>query len=365
LPPGAKPHMNNLLSPKSHTDRWWKIVTLALTVALTVAIHYGWIIEPIFGHSNWGHAIHSRLCYIPIVVAAAWFGLRGALLTALAISVLVQPYIFLLNNPHVDVSGELVEIIFYFAIALLTGALIDRESRIRRRQEETQLQLERSHKLSIIGQMAAGVAHEIKNPLASIKGAVEIVAGDTATAEEKQEFHGIINKEIKRIDSTVKEFLEFARPRETALHRINLGETVHGSLKQLQSQINQAGLEIKAEIADNIYILADSEQIHQVLLNLILNALEASAPGGRIELVLTMQDADAHLTVRDFGGGISEPDRERIFEPFYTTKTKGTGLGLAITKSIIDRHRGRIEVESRLNEGTAFHITLPLDRESR
>ena len=357
--------MPNSLFEKSQTDRWWKTVTLALTVALTVAIHYGWIIEPLFGHSNWGHAIHSRLCYIPIVVAAAWFGLRGALLTALAISVLVQPYIFLLNNPHVDVSSELVEIIFYFALALLTGALIDRESRIRRRQEETQLQLERSHKLSIIGQMAAGVAHEIKNPLASIKGAVEIVAGESATAEEKQEFRGIINKEIKRIDSTVKEFLEFARPREMALHRINLGDTVRTSLKQLQGQINQGGLELQAEIADDIYVLADAEQIHQVLLNLILNAIEASQPGGRIEVTLSTDHAEVQLAVRDFGGGISGPDKERIFEPFYTTKTKGTGLGLAITKSIIDRHRGRIEVESRLNEGTAFHITLPIDRGSR
>jgi len=339
-----------------------KISILAVSTALTLAIHYGWILEPIFGHSSLCHAIHSRLCYVPIVMAASWYGMRGGLLTALVISILILPFIFILKNPHVDVTSELVEIVFYFALAALTGGLIDRESKIKRRQKETQLQLERSHKLSLIGQMAAGLAHEIKNPLASIKGAVEIVGNNKTSPDEKKEFQGIIVKEIKRIDGTVREFLEFARPKEMKFQRVNLGDIVSSAGKQLQNQIEKAGQHLHLTREEDVFVNADAGKLHEVILNLILNAIDASKPEQEIRVIVETMQQKAELIVEDFGIGLSDNEKEKIFDPFFTTKSKGIGLGLAIVKSIIERHSGNIIVESVFGKGTKFTISLPLER---
>jgi len=348
---------------KKVQDNWQKILILIASAAITLAIHYGWILQPIFGHASWVHAIHGRLCYIPIVIAASWFGLSGGVWMAAVISVLALPYIFYFGGVHVDLSSELIEIIFYYAIALLAGGLIDREAKIRYQHEQSQLQLERSHKLSMIGQMAAGVAHEIKNPLASIKGAFEILTTDSPVTDEKREFQDIVFKEIKRIDGTVMEFLEFARPKEFKLNRVNLGDILESVLRQFQNQIEKAGLKLKSNIAENIYINADPEKIHQVIINFILNSIEASTRGGNLAIALIKEGGDAKMIFEDNGAGISADEAERIFEPFYTTKPKGTGLGLAIVKSIIERHGGSISVSGGQHKGAIFTITLPVNEE--
>lgn len=342
-----------------------KAFILGGTTVLTLAIHYGWVIEPLFGHSHLAHAIHSRLCYIPIVMGSSWFGLRGGLTVAFVISFLVQPYIFLLDKPYVDVTSELIEIIFYFALATLTGALIDRESSVRRRHEETQLQLERSQKFSLLGQMAAGVAHEIKNPLASIKGAVEILGSEGTSPDEKKEFQDIALKEIKRLDSTVHEFLDFARSREMHFERLDLAEVVTSSLRQLQPQIENAGVKLSSQLSNNIVIVADPEKIHQIIINLALNAVDASSPGGEIQVALRADGKSAVLTIKDYGSGIEPSTLQRIFDPFYTTKSKGTGLGLAVVKSIVERHAGTIAVESKPGEGSRFTVKFPLEGKNR
>jgi signal transduction histidine kinase len=340
-------------------DNKTRIGLLAGTVAITLGIHYGWILEPIFGPSHWIHAVHGRFCYIPIVIAASWFGLRGGLITAAVISALVLPFILIDVEGAHNLSGELVEIIFYFAIASLTGALIDREFALRRKQEETQLQLERSHKLSIIGQMAASVAHEIKNPLASIKGAVEIIGDESTPAKDRAEFLTLVGKEIRRIDSTVHEFLQYARPRESRMEKLEFSQTVRAALKQLEPQAQTNGITFEDTITDDLFINGDEEKLHQVILNVVLNSIEASPSPGRIEVSLTGESPHrVRLSVRDFGRGIAPKDLSRIFEPFFTTQSSGTGLGLAIVKAIIENHRGIIHVASEENRGTEVEIVL-------
>jgi two-component system, NtrC family, sensor histidine kinase HydH len=350
---------------KKTTDLWWKLIGLAAVTAITVSIHYGWILMPLFGHAGWVHAIHSRLCYIPIVIAAAWFGLRGGLITAATISLMIQPFILWSNSPHLEPSSEWVEIVFYFAIGGLIGLLVDRERRIRARQEETTLQLERSQRLSQMGQMAASVAHEIKNPLASIKGAVEIINSPATSSDERREFEGIVAAEIGRIDRTVREFLDFGRPREVALQRADLSATVTAAAKQMERQVNDKGLELVTMIESNIVAEIDSESIHQLVLNLLLNAVEASDSGGAIDVRLERTtDDSATICVRDRGKGITKDEIARVFEPFYTSKSSGTGLGLAIAQSIVTKHRGKIEFDSELWQGTTFRVILPLTGEA-
>jgi two-component system, NtrC family, sensor histidine kinase HydH len=351
---------------RDNADLWWKIVSLAVVTAITVAIHYGWILVPLFGHTGWVHAIHSRLCYIPIVMAAAWFGLHGGLITAATISLMIQPFILWSNNPHMEPSSEWVEIVFYFAIGGLIGLLVDRERRIRARHEETALQLERSQRLSQMGQMAASVAHEIKNPLASIKGAVEIINSPATSTDERREFQGIVSSEIGRIDRTVREFLDFGRPREIALQRADLSATVTAAAKQMERQVNDKGLELVTMIESDIIAEIDSECIHQLVLNLLLNAIEASDSGGTIEVRLERAlDNSAIISVRDRGEGMTKEEVDRVFEPFYTSKSSGTGLGLAIAQSIVTKHEGKIEVDSEPRRGTTFRVILPLTGEAK
>lgn len=342
-----------------------KLLILSATIALTVAIHYGWVLPYFFGHSPWVHAVHSRFCYIPIAIAAAWFGLGGGIISATAISMLVLPFVLMpsmvVPSDHFsNLSGELVEMFFYYVFGILIGGLVDRELLLRKRHEDAQLQLERSKHLAVVGQMAAGVAHEIKNPLASIKGAVEIVASESTPESDKREFQSIISKEIKRIDGTVKEFLEYARPRPAQLAQLDLSTVLESTLRQVSAMPECQTVQFEPTIDPDITIIGDADKLHQAFLNLLLNAVQASPRESVINVRLNQSvDRGAILTVQDHGKGIQPEHLAHIFEPFYTTKASGTGLGLAIVSEIVKEHRGTINVSSTVNTGTTFTITFP------
>lgn len=342
-----------------------KIGIIVAMTGLTLGIHYGWVLEPIFGDAHWIHAVHGRFCYIPIVIGASWFGLRGGLYSAMIISILVLPLLFGSPLTEHNLAGELVEIVFYFAIAILTGGLVDREFGLRRHQEKMRLRLERSHQLSKVGQIAAGVAHEIKNPLASIKGAAEIISDEKTSSEEKKEFQEIMIKEIRRLDGTVADFLAYARPREIKLARLNFSESVNHCVRQLVPQAEKNSITLKPLIDHDLFIEADRSRIHEMILNIILNAIEASSEDNVIEISLTSPATDeVVLTVTDEGAGIEKEALDKIFEPFYTTKMDGTGLGLAMAKDIIEVHNGEVSINSKLGAGTTVRVMLPNQKES-
>lgn len=338
-----------------------KIWILGALTALTLATHYGWVVEPLFGHVHWFHALHGRFCYIPIVVAASWFGLRGGLILATVISLLVLPLVWSHYLDASDFVGEAVELIFYYFIAILVGALVDREFLARRKQVQAELQVERAHALSLAGQVAAGVAHEIKNPLASIKGAADIIIDDNTSVEDKQEFKAILHNEVRRIDASIDEFLSFARPRKTVLKEINFSEVVSSCIKQMATQSEQAGIRLKGDITEQLIINGDAEKLHQMTLNLILNAIQASSDSGAISVSLQRGDGQTViLSIKDAGDGMTADELKHLFEPFYSTKASGTGLGLAIVKSIVDDHSGNISIDSNLKSGTTVNVSLPL-----
>jgi len=341
-----------------------KILILAAAICLTLAIHYG-----MFGHhaehSHFLRVIHGRLCYVPIVIAAVWFGLAGGLLCAFVISVAVTPYIVRIAAPRGELSQELTEIVFYFAIGMLSGALVEREKRQRIKMEEAQEKLAQNQRLSMMGQMAAGVAHEIKNPLASIRGAADILAGDLPPDSPKQEFAEIIRREVRRLDTTVRSFLDFARPQPCRFSMQRLGEILTSTIKQMEPQILAASLTLESKIPDfDELVCGDPEKLRQVFINLILNAVSATPAGGKIviELGKTTRNRQLFWEIRftDTGSGIARADIERIFEPFYTQKATGSGLGLAIVKSIVSEHGGTLEVASEPGQGSTFTIFLPI-----
>ncbi|MBN1829343.1 MAG: PAS domain S-box protein [Deltaproteobacteria bacterium] len=223
-------------------------------------------------------------------------------------------------------------------------------------------EIERSRRLASIGRLAAGVAHEIRNPLSSIKGFATYfseryreIPGDRKTAE-------IMVREVDRLNRVVSQLLDFARPMD--LHRENesLRTIVDESIAMISLQAENRSIAIVSEGLDEIGLTAiDPDRIRQVFLNLFLNAVEAMEQGGELRIAGSRdsQRGEVVITISDTGNGIPSEDRDKIFDPYYTTKSTGTGLGLAIAHRIIEAHNGTIRVDSISGEGTTFTIRLP------
>lgn len=339
----------------------WQVLALAALTAATVSFHYGFLMPP---GAHMLHAIHGRLCYIPIILGAIWFGVRGGLATALAITALTIPYALRIHDHH-TLFGEYTEMVFYVAIGLMTGVLIERERRERERREALQRELARSERLSSLGQMAAGLAHEIRNPLGSIQGVAELLGDDAPTGSKKRELFDVLRKESKRLNAVVDDFLNFARPRPLALAPVDIAALVERSVAQMQMDASARSIAIGTRLDPQLpRVQADAGQLHQVFLNLLLNAIAASPDHGRIEVSGTYAahglPAGVAITVRDWGHGIEPDALSRVFDPFFTTRETGTGLGLSISHTIVTDHGGSIDIDSAPGRGCAVCVTLPV-----
>jgi len=328
--------------------------------AATVSFHYGFLMPP---GAHVLHAIHGRLCYIPIILGAMWFGVRGGLATAFAVTLLTLPYTLRISDHH-TLIGEYTEMVFYVAIGLMTGVLIEREWRERERREALQRELARSERLSSLGQMAAGLAHEIRNPLGSIQGVAELLGDDAPEGSKKRELFDVLRKESKRLGTVVDDFLGFARPRPLTLAPTAVSAVMDRAVAQMQIDASLRGIQIHTRTAPDLPdIQADAEQLHQVLLNLLLNAIAASPDGGHIVVSAERSHQDSRsavtISVKDNGPGIAEDTLARVFDPFFTTRESGTGLGLSISHTIVSDHEGRIDIDTAPGHGCTVRVTLP------
>ncbi len=221
-------------------------------------------------------------------------------------------------------------------------------------------------RLAALGEMAAGMAHEIRNPLGAIKGAAQLLNPD-AFDESEAEFLSIILEEVDRLNSVVTQFLDYARPLRSGFALTDVNQVLERTLLLLEAEELMSAIKIEKSLQDNLPLLhADAEQLKQVFINLIRNGSEAMAGEGVIhistELIEDLDSPVVEITVSDEGEGIDEKDLKNIFIPFYTTKSKGTGLGLSICQRIIENHDGTIEMQSELEQGTQFMIRLPVQR---
>jgi signal transduction histidine kinase len=230
-------------------------------------------------------------------------------------------------------------------------------------------------RLAALGEMAAGLAHEIRNPLGAIKGAAQLLSPQSQPSESS-EFLSVIVDEVNRLNTVVSQFLDYSRPLKQSFAPTDLVDVVKRTVKLLSADIPPS-VEVKLELAEKLpKVQADPEQLKQVLINLVQNAVHAMPEGGVLFLVARCPDetpswrfADVpeavELRVRDTGSGIADEAKEHVFVPFYTTKEKGTGLGLAISQRIVKNHGGSISVTSKPGDGTEFVIRLPAIAEPR
>jgi signal transduction histidine kinase len=226
--------------------------------------------------------------------------------------------------------------------------------------------IERSDRLSAIGTMAAGLAHEIRNPLVSIRTFTQLLPERIGDAEFRDQFLDLTLSEVDRICLLINELLAFARPAPAELQRVDLNDCLERICLLLASQARETSVKLCfAETEGLPTVTADEDQVKQVVMNVILNAIQACGEGGNVR-VATSSDGDfdeprVSICVTDDGRGIAAERLEHIFDPFYTTRTEGTGLGLSIAHQIVARHGGSIEVETKLDEGTTFIISLPME----
>lgn len=220
--------------------------------------------------------------------------------------------------------------------------------------------LERSRRHAALGRMAAGIAHEIRNPLGTLRGFAQYFARSNNNDPKAEEYSEIMVNEVDRLNRTVSALLQFSRPREPELTEIDLRELLTKSATFIQPEIESNQIDFHLNLPETeICISADPDLILQALLNLLQNSIAAVAKNDLIELGLKKQDIHIQIWVRDTGKGLTPEEKTQMFDPFFTTRKDGTGLGLAVVQQIVEQHLGRIEVESETGQGTCIKLILP------
>lgn len=219
-------------------------------------------------------------------------------------------------------------------------------------------QLLLADKLSSLGRIAAGMAHEIKNPLAAIKGMTQAIEQNPEDAETLKDFKEVIPKEIDRLNNLVENLVRLGKQPKPQMTKVDINNTLENMLKLFESRCRNHKIEIKKDLQPVPEIKADKEQLIQVFTNLMLNAIQAIKNNGTLSIKTQNLNNNVILEISDTGQGIAPKKLKSIFEPFFSTKEEGMGLGLAVTYKIIKDHGGEIEVESKLGQGTKFRIIL-------
>lgn len=356
-----------------------RILILATCIIGISLLHY---LTPL--HLPYLHDIFQRLYYFPIILAALWFGLRGGLLCSIAVSVAYAPHILFQWGGHLSVEMEkYLELLLYNTVGGVTGLLSQRErertvelqktargleesyQKLQQQSEKmitVEEKLRRAEKLSTLGEMAAILAHEIRNPLGSIRGTAEILKDDYTPGDPKYEFIEIQIKETERLNRVVEDFLHMARPQPVDLKPCPIQEELETIVFLVSNDARERQIHLELQpCALSLMVMADGEKLRQAFLNIAINALQATPSGGRVSISTQVSRAGlCEVSITNSGPGIDDETLERIFEPFFTTKVGGTGLGLAITKKIIENHGGTLSVASSVGKETIATVRLPL-----
>ena len=248
-------------------------------------------------------------------------------------------------------------------LAIENAQLFEREQHTIAELRQAQTQLLQSEKLATIGQMAAGIAHELNTPLTYIMGNLELLQGpNTPVPDPQQEMLSSIARGAERIKSLAQSLLAFSRPSQEALTPLQVNEVIERSLELCHYQILKGGVHLVRALSDGLPLIRGvSNQLEMALINLVVNAIHAMDGGGSLTVASSLAEDEVRIAVSDTGRGIPESIRSTVFEPFFTTKPegKGTGLGLSTVLMVVERHKGRIDFTSTPGQGTTFHIDLP------
>jgi two-component system sensor histidine kinase HydH len=332
----------------------------------------GFLGVTLLAYTGAGVSKYWPLLLLPVVSAATAFGLAGTLaFTALASAAILA---FTLH-PNAEFFPELrvhsaFLVMFGNLVNILAQDLRQQSERHRltaeqlaeanHRIQQVEQAARRSDRLAALGQLSAGLAHELRNPLGTIKASAELLQRNVSVENDvAREVAGFIASEVDRTNSLVTRFLQFARPLKLRRDNADLTHTLDRAIAQVEREAKGAVIykNYAPEIAPFPF---DAELLERVFYNLILNAVQASPAGGMVSVKTRAAGGDVEISVIDRGVGIEPQQRDSIFNPFFTTKPEGVGLGLAIVSKIVDEHGGKITVESEPGKGSVFHVCLPV-----
>ena len=355
----------------------WRLVLLVwVPIVVINVLHY-----TTASHEVWVHNVLRRLFYLPIVVAALQLGVRGGLGTALVVSLTYVPHAFFNLGPHAhrDPAGgvdKALEIVMYNVVGVVSGVLADLEWRHRRalhralrEHQRLHQQLVRAGRLAALGEVVAGIAHEIKNPLHSLKGTAELIGPFVPETVEEHRMWQLHVAELDRLERVATRFLSFASPQPLVLDLVDLRDVAQRLAGLAAAEARKRGVTLEVDLPSSpVCVHGDRDQLAQVALNIVLNAFQAIGDKSglvRVEVLPAMKDREAmhRLRFENDGPAIPEDELDRMFDPFHATGM-GTGLGLAISERIVEQHGGFIEC-SNAGIGVRFTVHLPACEDAR
>lgn len=345
-------------------------------VALKLVI--GWLL---IGYTGGLPSRYWLVLLFPVVSAATAFGVIGTLLCALAAAGTYLSFLLYIDwSRWVIGPGEVAELVMRLVFLAMIGtlanslaealrvqsqksnAIAEELAEANRHLQEAQAEMQRSQRLAALGQLSAGLAHELRNPLGTIRGSAEMLRNNVSPENEvAREMAEFIVSEADRTNALVTQFLDFARPMRLRREAADLAPVVDRAITQAQRETSATRVEVYRNYDPAIpAVEMDAASMERVFYNLVLNAIQATPAGGAVTVKTRAAGAFVEVDVIDRGAGIERANHEQIFNPFFTTKTEGVGLGLAIVSKIVDEHGGRVAVESEKNKGAVFRVAIPL-----
>lgn len=366
-------------SVQNRTRALFDLIAIGLVIAILTIIHY----------TNYHYEVDYHILlqfayYLPVIYAAMRFGPAGGIISSFIITLLFLPLMTHFQHTMTPAAKytQWVEVGLINVIGWLTGFLTEEERKAKRQyqhaltvqkelieklkqegQERERLEgeIRQTERVTALGHMSAGLAHEIRNPLGIMKVSIQLLAQEKVDDGVVTEYCRVLLEECERLNRLVSEFLSFARPIELVRERMTLGRLLDEGVSLLNPAFRQHNIvlkQVRGQV-DEEEVEVDPDQIKQVILNILLNAIDAQGEGGAIQLEGVQQEGYVGFAVSDEGPGISPDAMPYIYDPFFTTKEKGTGLGLSVVHRILDQHGGKISTENRSARGVRVEILLP------
>jgi two-component system, NtrC family, sensor histidine kinase HydH len=329
------------------------IAKMTIIIALAGGISLISYLTPEADH--YYHVFSQELYFLPLILAAFWFGMRGALAATVGISALYLPFMAMEWKGFSPADfGRMMELITYVIVGGTLAVL-------RKREERKQKSLREAESLAGIGRAISGVAHDLKTPLIAIGGFTKLVMGKLPKDDPNHEKLAIVMKETARMEKLVKDMLDFSKPALIQRSMEDLRQIIGETLDVMATTAAERGITVKSQVSEDLpSISMDADRIKQVLINLVVNAIQASPDGGSVGLRGYRKGRALIIDVSDSGCGIPDDKKEEVFLPFVTTKKQGTGLGLCIVKKIVEAHDGYLKVLDNSDKGVTFRVVIPM-----